>query len=196
MTVRCKYGVLGEDISDAETIRALVRLIGKNSKVPVKLKGYGGAPAMRRKGKRDLRTMCDLGCTHFVIVYDADRNPSDEVRKEVIECIVRPAEIKKVCCILVPVQEIEAWILADINAVQNVIIGWKPTSSFDSPEKISEPKELLERLSRASNRKPRYSHATHNPRVARHLDWRKVQKKCPSFRPLVDFVLQGKGNFP
>jgi hypothetical protein len=90
-------------------------------------------------------------------------------------------------CVLIPVQEIEAWILADIQAVTKIFSGWLP-DEIHNPEAIPSPKEHLEALSRQANRRPRYSHAVHNPRVAQHLDLEKVYRKCPSFRPLKDFV--------
>ena len=48
--------------------------------------------------------------------------------------------------------------------------------------------EHLEKLSRASNHRPRYSHATHNERLAKYVNLDKVYRKCPSFRPLQSFV--------
>ena len=49
-------------------------------------------------------------------------------------------------------------------------------------------KEHLERMSRMDGTRPRYAHAVHNPKIAKHLDLEKVREKCPSFRPLFSFV--------
>ena len=81
--------------------------------------------------------------------------------------------------------------LADIESVDRVCTGWRPPPvPIRQPEHINSPKEHLEKLSRDSRKKPRYSHATHNPRFAEYIDLAKVYRKCPSFRPLRDFILQ------
>jgi hypothetical protein len=89
----------------------------------------------------------------------------------------------------VPVQEIEAWILADIHqAVPQVIPSWKP-DEVSNPERIDSPKEHLAHLSRGSNKKPRYVYTIHNSQVARYLDFSTVHRKCKSFRPLQQFIV-------
>ncbi len=90
-------------------------------------------------------------------------------------------------CVIVPVQELEAWILADIQSVSKVFTSWRP-QPISNPEGINSPKEFLEKLSRAANHKPRYAHAVHNARVAEHLDIDILMTKCPSFLPLANFV--------
>ena len=77
--------------------------------------------------------------------------------------------------------------MADIEAVRNVIKSWKP-KPVGNPEAISSPKEFLSKLSRGSNKKPRYDHTTHNEKVAEYLDINRLLKKCPSFQPLATFV--------
>ena len=103
------------------------------------------------------------------------------------ERIVKHSEVGDACCILIPVQELEAWILADIECAVNIFPSWRP-APIQNPEKIESPKEHLEKLSRDSKQRPRYSHAVHNEKMARHLDLEKVQRKCPAFSVLVEFV--------
>lgn len=189
-----KYAALGEDKSDSETIKAIIRVVAGDISIPVQARGYGGKAGLLKKGAKDLRTYSSLGFTRFVIVHDADCNDPESIRLQVCEQVVAKAGLKTGCCVVVPVQEIEAWILADLKAVTSVLTGWRPRKDFPSPEGIDNPKEELERLSRMSNKKPRYSHVVHNPRVAEHLDWRRVQQKCPSFQPLVDLIAKGESN--
>ncbi|MEE8587479.1 MAG: DUF4276 family protein, partial [Acidobacteriota bacterium] len=85
------------------------------------------------------------------------------------------------------------WVLADIDAVQKLFSGWRP-DTVSNPEGIRRPKLHLEKLSRDARNRPRYTHAIHNPKIARHLDLDRIQQKCPSFQPLVDFVRDGVGN--
>ena len=181
------YGIIGEDASDVNVLKVLVRRLRQDAGVPIKVKGYAGCGEMLRKGVAQLCAFADLGCTRFIICHDADGPDPAERFHRVNQELVRPAGIAGRCCVVIPVQELEAWILADIQAVTNVFASWHP-ESVANPESIQSPKEHLERLSRALNLRPRYSHATHNERVAKYLDLAMVKRKCPSFRPLQEFV--------
>jgi len=182
------YAILGEHQSDAETIAVFVRRLLDDERLPVIRRGYHGSGELCRKGARDLRAIQSQGsATRFIVCHDADGpDPSinhERVRREVVV----PSGIKHHLCILVPVQELEAWILADETALSSIFTGWKP-KSVDFPESKVNPKEHLEKSSRTKNRKARYSHATHNPRVAKYLNLEVVARKCPSFVPLREFV--------
>jgi hypothetical protein len=195
------YAILGEDESDVETLNVLVRRLALNTGLSVKRKGYDSCGELLRKGAAQLRSYLALGCTRFVVCYDSDGEDPQARYAEVLDKILKPAAIRpyvsgmplqgiaSCCCVLIPIQEIEAWILADIEAVTNVFTSWKPSPIKQNPETIPSPKEYLERLSRQTNKKPIYHHATHNQVVARHLNLELVRSRCPSFGPLVDFVL-------
>jgi len=182
------YAIIAEDKSDADTLKVLAKRLARDNGLAVRTKGYGGCGAMLTKGARDLRTFADLGCTQFIVCYDADREDPVARYREAFEKIVRPSELES-CCILVPVQEVEAWILADVEQVSHIISRWNP-GPISNPEAIDSPKEYLENLSDGENRKPRYSHAIHNCSIAKHLRLEIVHRKCPSFRPLVDHFQQ------
>jgi len=138
-----------------------------------------------KKSAKDLSTFAALGCTRFVVSYDAD-GPDPNPHLAELRWAISGFDSSQ-CCLLVPVQELEAWILADIEAVTHEFTGWKP-SPISNPENIRSRKEHLEKLSRDGRARPRYNHATDNSRIARHLDCDKVAAKCRSFRPLVEFV--------
>ena len=191
------YAVLAEDRSDVDVLKAIIaRLhsLTKPAHKPAILgKGYDGCNEMLRKGARDLINFSRRECKRFVVCYDSDREDPARRRQRVLNEVVKPSGVGDPICVLVPVQEIEAWILADLDAVQSVIKGWRAKKPIANPEGIKDPKEYLIRLSR-ENGKPLYSHATHNPVVARSLDLEKIHGKCPSFRPLVALVKTGVGN--
>jgi hypothetical protein len=182
------YAVLGEAPSDAETVKVLIRRLAGNDRLTVKTKGYQGCGELKRKGAKQIALFAKLNCFKFVVCYDADGPDPTERRAEIEDRVTRPSGLPASgCCIVIPVQELEAWILADISAVTKVFTGWHP-EPIKNPEGIASPKERLERLSRAGGSRPRYSHAVHNPAVAAHLDLQRVRKSCPSFLPLVQFV--------
>ena len=183
------YGVIGEDPSDVETLRVLIRRLANNEKLPVLTKGYSGCGEMLRKGASQLKLFSDKGVARFVVCYDADRSDPKarecEARRKIWDRAVADG-IHGKCCIVVPVQELEAWILADLSSVSRVITSWAP-KDVTSPELINDPKEHLEHLSK-QHQKPKYIHAVHNQRIACHLDLKKVAEKCSSFVPLMKFV--------
>ncbi len=181
------YGILGEDDSDAETLKVLVQRLAGNPRLTVKTKGYGGCSELLRKGAKQLQLFKMLSLTHFIVCHDADGPDPQPKRDEVIQRIVRPSGFTEDCCIVIPVQELEAWILADIECASKIFSSWHP-SPIESPERIFKPKEYLERVSKEGKQRPRYRHATHNERMALHLDLDKVAKKCPAFGTLVSFV--------
>ena len=181
------YGILGEDPSDVATLKVLVRRLVGDESLPIKVKGYSGCAQMLRKGARQLHVFSNLGCTRFIICHDADGPDSEPNRERVKSKIINPSRISNDYCIVVPVQELEAWILADIECATNIFSSWLP-KAIQNPESISSPKEHLEKLSRASSHRPRYSHVVHNEQMAKYLDLQKVSSKCPAFRVLEEFV--------
>ena len=181
------YGILGENESDVATLKILVRRLAGDESLRIKVKGYGGAAEMLRKGARELRSLQSAGCLRFIVCHDADGPDPAPKRRLVTERIVNPSGVGKNCCIVVPVQELEAWILADIECAFKIFSSWRP-DPIAYPEGISSPKEHLEKLSCHGKHRPRYGHATHNEKIATYLDLDKVRKKCPAFKVLDDFV--------
>jgi hypothetical protein len=179
--------VLGEHKSDAETLVAIVKRLLGDERASILRKGYSGCGELCRKGKHQLRQFAERGARQFIVAHDADGPEWEPVREKVLRMIVRPAEVEETTCIVIPVQELEAWMLADEKAVARVIPSFK-FKAVKSPELQKDPKEHLVWLSRDVRAKPRYVHAVHNPRIAEHLDFDRVSRKCPSFRPLRKFV--------
>lgn len=179
------FAVLAEDISDAETIATIVKLHFANNSLSIKRKGYGGAGGLCAKGARDIRSWAARGIERFIVCHDADSGDPKLALQKVEERIVRPAGASEASCITIPVQEIEAWLIADELAVSTVIPTFKLKATLN-PESIANPKEWLVKESRASNGKPLYSPKTFNPAVAKHLRLDLVKRKCPSFNRFLD----------
>jgi hypothetical protein len=191
------YVVLAESKSDFNCLKTLIRLLAKNNAIPVKGKGFGSCGEMVKEGAALCRLHKAQGYRKFIICHDKDKATRQEQYNKVASKIIKPAKIENdSICIVIPTEELEAWILADIKAVSNVISSWKPTEKFDYPETVSNPKEKLEKLSENPKQKPLYNHAVYNEKVMQHLDLNIVKKKCPSFRELADFIEQNQANYP
>jgi len=178
---------LGEHSSDVNTLKVLVRRLIRNETLPIKIKGYSGCAQMLRKGAEQLKAFLNLGCTRFIVCHDADGSDPEPNRERVRNRIISPSGIRSDYCIVVPVQELEAWILADIECATNIFSSWTP-AVIHNPEAIPSPKEYLEKLSRTSRHRPRYIHAVHNEKIAEHLNLKRISQKCPAFRELEKFV--------
>ena len=191
-----KYAILGEDRSDVEMIDALVRRISITPNASVFKKGYQGGPELLAKGALQIRAYNDLGANRFIICYDADNGSPANRYSEIIHRVVKPSNVSGIFCALVPIQEIEAWILADLAAVSRVHTSWKAKQNFSSPENINNPKEVLIEMTQRHNLKPLYNNKVHNPQVAKHLSLQQLATKCPSSLPLFELVHNGIGNCP
>jgi hypothetical protein len=179
------FAILAEDESDADALSHIVKRNFNNDRLSIRKKGYDGCGALCRKGARDIKAWRAQGIKRFVVCHDADSNPPDDIREKVLSSIVRPSGAEKQCCITVPVQEIEAWLIADEQAISTVISSFR-FSGHKRPETIQSPKEWLITQSKAANGKPLYSPKTFNAAVAKRLRFDVVQEKCPSFKAFVD----------
>lgn len=190
------YAILGENNSDVDMLFNLVRRIAKNPTLKIKRMGFDGCGELLRRGARQLRAYNKLGFTRFIICYDSDKDDPSNRYKEIVKKIILESGVKGEFCALVPIQEIESWILADLEAVKAVIPTWRIEKNYPSPELNKSPKEELERMSRAHNLKPLYIHNVHNPSIAIHLNLEIVVNKCSSSFPLFEFIQSGVGNHP
>lgn len=191
------YGILGEDNSDVDTLKVLIRrLHDKNNlqKTRIAGTGYQGAGELLKKGARGLKALSSQGCTRFIVARDADQKDIQELHAEVVGKIINPSKITGLICIVIPVQEIEAWLLADLCKAVNTFPSWTPSKDITNPESISKPKEEIIRLISKPNGKSLYNHTAHNQKLAEHISLELLAKRCPSFKPLEDLVIRGKGN--
>jgi hypothetical protein len=179
--------VLAEAKSDFRTLVNLLRAVKRDSKLPVKGKGYRNRGELLTKGAGDLGKLSALGCTRAIICTDADGADPRPAYSEVHRRVVNACLVKISSCIVIPVQELEAWIVADMAKVKRILKSFKP-KAVANPEQVASPKELLRRLSQDMHGKSHYDHVAHNELIVPFLDWRIVYRKCPSFRPLYEFI--------
>lgn len=178
--------VLAESKSDAEAIRSIVARIVPAS-VGVGRKGYNGKGELQVKAAKQVAAYRTQGYQYFLICRDADVVDPMQVEAVTNDFVsaVFPGGFEADTCVVVAVQELESWLLADEAAIGTVIPSLK-LKAFAHPESLVDPKEILLGASRRNSR-PLYSCATHNPRVAACMNLDVVARKCPSFKRLVEF---------
>lgn len=190
------FGILGEDISDVAVIDVLIKKIANDQRLKTKVKGYSGCGELLSKGARGIKALNDVGYSKFVICYDADKSDPNKRYQEIVHRIIKPSGVASSFCALVPVQEIESWLLSDLGAVRRIFSSFKFEKEYSHPENQNDPKEHLEKILRKFDNKPCYINTAHNSKIAAHINLLDLAEKCPSSIPLFDFVQTGNGNYP
>ncbi len=187
-----KLGIIAEDESDIDTLVALAKRIA-NVAFHVKPYAAKGSGKLKTKCKAIVERWMESDTAHIVICHDLDSGDANSLKrlKEELESKVRhiPKRQRDCICIVIPVQEIEAWFLADVELLKKRFKDIRISDALN-PEAIASPKEYIEKASRDSKARPRYIHNIHNPELACKLDIGKVHLKCPAFRPYHAFISQ------
>ena len=187
--MKTKIGIMGEDRSDVDTLWVLIRRI-KNSRFKVKKHGFKGCARLRRKCGPLARRWTEESVTHLIICHDLDCNDTNRLRclkNELKDKVAHIPDCDNIVCIVIPIQELEAWLLADSDALNNKFSGMD-LPPIPNPERISSPKEYIERESRTKKWRPRYVNTIHNRELAASLDIDAIYTKCPAFRPFYSFI--------
>ena len=182
------FAVLAEDRSDTDALAVLIKRITGKTNAKILRKGFSGCGELCRKAWSHFLDFADQGATHFIICHDSDSPDPDPARSKINDAL--NAKIKLTDYrykIVVPVQELEAWIIADEVAINKVIptLFIKPQPQ---PETRANPKEWLIRESQRGRSRPLYFPTVMNARVAEFLDLDKVRGKCNSFNEFYDFI--------
>jgi Domain of unknown function (DUF4276) len=180
-----KYGLIAEDASDIEVIKKLAKKVcGKNISSS-HFVGKGCGP-IKRKAVAWCKAFATKGCSQILLVHDRDRNDADELRSQLTAVLALAPQAKKV--VVVPSEELEAWLLSDHSAIKIALNLKKAIKEEHHPEEIASPKEYLgAAVWKVSEKKVTYVNAIHNPLIADHIDVLRISRKCPSFRPFEDF---------
>ena len=181
------FAVLAEDRSDFQTLKALIRRVTRPNMV-VLGKGFTGVSELIKDAPKSLAALSKIkSLKTFIICADADKLDDQDRRRQINDSVVKLSPVA--CTVVVPTWELEAWIMADINAGAKIFGRWNRQAEVVSPENIVDAKEHLERLCKKSTSPP-YNHATHNQLIIEHVDLNKVYSRCSSFRPLLETICE------
>jgi hypothetical protein len=181
------FAVLAEDSSDADSLEVLVKRISGIQNQKVFKKGFNGCGELRKKSHRFVVQFSIWGAKRFIICHDSDGTNPATIRRSVMADLRKKFRGQLDLVIVVPVEELEAWIVADSEAVKRVIPSLSIRNVKD-PESLHRPKEWLRDESARGRSTPLYIPRIHNAQVVHFIDLSKLEMKCPSFRPLKQFV--------
>ena len=183
-------GVIAEDDSDVETLYELTCKIAREDSFKFRKFVGRGCSKMRRKCAPWARNLRERGCDHLVVVHDLDDRAESSLRAE-LEAMI-PAVGFRSALILIPIREIEAWLMCDRPALKKVLGSSRLPDLPANPESIEDPKSELAQRIKVAGGGP-YVHTIHNKKIAQECDVDSIEKRCDSFRPYVGFVRSAVG---
>jgi hypothetical protein len=182
-------GIVAAGVFDGAVLRVLARKCREDVK-PV-FRQCGGSVS-NRLGKvvrivHELKRVAKADA--IVIVEDAEQENPHEVRDKIEQRLNSegPASGRRPVTVVVAVQMMEAWLLADRDAVASVVGSRVKLPEFNQPEKIRHPKQELTRL--LSKAKISYT-SQQAARLADAADVRLIRERCPSFERFCEAVSQ------
>jgi hypothetical protein len=182
-----KIGIIAEDDSDVESAKVLIHRIANNEQIGIKKFVGKGCGKIKRKCNAWANQLKQKGCSALVVIHDRDSHILNELHIK-IQAALDPCAIANYL-ICIPVQEFEAWLLSDPDAIKSAMnLNQKPNIK-GFPETINSPKEHLGELIRICSKGERiYMNTKHNEKIAKKLSIEKVTKRCPSFVPFRNFI--------
>src|SRR5260221_5654851 len=151
-------------MSDVDVIKQITEKIIPVAEFSTRHRIGHGCGKLRRKCHAWAADLSRGGCTHIVVLHDLDNEDERALRSRL------EAELADVhaanSIVLIPIGEIEAWLLTDARAIQAVFRLQRPPRLPGQPESIRDPKRLLEEIVWRTARK-RYVNSVHNVHVAR-----------------------------
>lgn len=181
-----RLGFIAEDLSDIEVLTILAKKLTVKQFTVSHFVGKGCGPILR-KTPGWCANLLQKGCSHVVVVHDLDRHNMQELKAKLDAVLVcAPQRLKAV---VIPVEELEAWLLSDVSAIAVALNLPKIPENIHHPETISSPKEHIGKLVRKiANTRKEYVNTVHNHLIAQKIDIKKLKKKCPSFKSFSDFI--------
>jgi hypothetical protein len=166
-------GIIAEDDSDVECLKVIIaRLVNGNTDYICKGRGTRGGGNMFNKRKMRMRILSlqQEGCAYLIVVHDLDRDGQGALNDEEalhgrLDTVLTDAPIAHKC-VVIPIEEIEAWLLSD---------------KYDKPQELVDPKKILQTITNIQL-------TSNNAAIAQQIDLALVENRCPSFRPLARFV--------
>ena len=182
-------GLIVEDKSDFDSLKVLIKRVTKKNNIKFRKAISNGCGKLRRKASSYAINLHNQGCDMIILVHDLDRNELNTLKTDLEKKLTTsPAKHNFIC---IPVEEIEAWFLGDLNCIKTTFNLRTLPKIEGVPETIKSPKEKIEDLVwRYSNKSKIYLNTEHNEKLSANLCLESVNARCKSFRNLNDYLLE------
>jgi hypothetical protein len=183
-----RIGVLAEDSSDVDVVKELIRKFKSPNSFCIRHFAADGCGKLRNKCRAWANQLHLKGCSVLLLIHDLDRRNLAGLRKDLVSAL-NPCPIAT-HTIVIPIEEIEAWLMSDGNALKRAFSLKKAPNLSGNPEYIVSPKEKLESLVwRLSGKSKRYINTVHNAVIAKHVTVSNL-RRCAAFHEFERFVRQ------
>lgn len=172
-------GIIAEDKSDIEVINELIAKHLKKSNFTIKHFVGNGCGKLKQKCSSWSDNLIKRGCHHIMIFHDLDRCNEKALRTEIESKVSKEKFPNSI--VVIPIQELEAWLLSDLNAIKEVFKFDETPKKTLHCETIDSPKEYLAKLVHRISKK-RYINTIHNKKIAEKIDINNLSH-CASYAP-------------
>lgn len=178
-------GFIVEDKSDLDIVNELTK---KAAKKPFTVRYFSG------RGCGRLRSQCSVwannlrlqGCNRLIVLHDLDNENLSDLEKTLKGAL--GASPISPTILVIPVREIEAWLLADEAALSKTFQMKKPAKAVPNPETIVDPKAQLRKVIKAHSKNGiDYLSTVHGVKLAANCSLARL-RRCASFAPLEAFA--------
>jgi len=174
-------GVMAEDQSDVDVVTLILEKYAAKNLFSVKKFVGNGCGKLRNKCGAWAKNLVDSGCHHVMLFHDLDRSDEKTLRAT-LEAKVSAKDFPS-SFIVIPTEELEAWLLADEVAIQKAFALSKTPKRIADCEKVQSPKERIGTID-----KKRYLNTVHNKKIAEHIQLDNI-RRCKSFKSLDSHIL-------
>lgn len=179
-------GVIAEDQSDVDVVNEILLKYAISNRFCVRKFIGNGCGRIKGKLSSWSKQLAASGCKFIIILHDLDRKKEDTLRSDLERMV--PKELKKTCHICIPIEELEAWLLADCDALRAAFSLKVTPKRIKQCEAVKSPKEFLRDFIWTAGKK-RYINTVHNVRIAKHSTLASL-RQCNSFVQLDGFITQ------
>jgi hypothetical protein len=180
-------GVIAEDASDIAVVNQIIKKILPDRKYSIKSFVGHGCGKIRGKCCQWADVLHSKGCSRLLLLHDLDQSSLQQLRFQLEQRLLHCKITRNI--VVIPIREIEAWLLSDTHAIQTAMNIQGKINSIPNPEGIDDPKRKLgEIIYLNSGKTKRYINTAHNWKIAAEIDISEV-RKCSSFLPLERFII-------
>ena len=179
-----QVGVIAEDDSDVEVLYELTCKLVRRGSFSFRHRIGHGCGKLRRKCGSWAVNLLHGGCSHLVVIHDLDEYDERQLRETLTASVSAVGFVGHL--VLIPVREIEAWLLTDAAALRTVFRMAREPKLPANPESVADPKKKLYSVVWKGSGK-RYVNTIHNSSIAAEISIANV-KRCRSFQPYPPFV--------
>jgi 5S rRNA maturation endonuclease (ribonuclease M5) len=163
-----RLGCIVEGPDDRDVLTRILQKLG----LPCEIRNARGSGNLKRKLNSYIDLLRSSSCKKIIILRDMDCQDHKALSREFAGYVTKDT---KFC---LAVHELETWLLADHNALSEVI--HRRIRPISNPENIHDAKSKMKEIFQKSERT--YIPSRDLPEIAEHLNLSVVRGKCASYR--------------